>query len=521
MAALVCLTTMTRMVDEQRINIGTLKGLGYKNSQISKKYILYASVACVIGSILGNAVGYTLFPTIIFFAYGMMYSIPNIIYIFSLPLSLGITIIALLIITASAYIACFNELKENPAVLMRPRPPKNGKRILLERIPFIWNKFSFISKVTVRNIFRYKKRFLMTVLGISGCTALILTGFGIKDSIEIIVTGQYGTLFRYDMSIVTEADLSEAKLNKLKEDVSGFKEIKDVEIFNYQNGDIKVNKTNKEITIVVPKNLNKMDELIHLQDRKSQKHIKLDDSGAIITEKMARDLNVKRGDIVEIINNDNKKAKVKIIDITENYLSHYIYMSPTYYKKTFKEDLKYNRILGVLNNPNVKMEDSLSKKLFKINSISGISFNTVAKETFRYTIKNLNYVVLVMILSAGALAFVVLYNLTNVNISERIREIATIKVIGFYDNEVSKYIYRENMILTIIGTIVGLGLGKLLHKFIMVTVEIQSMMFGRVISTKSYIIASILTIIMSCFVNLAMYYKLKNVKMVESLKSVD
>ena len=520
-AALVCLTTMTRMVDEQRINIGTLKGLGYKNSQISKKYILYASVACVIGSILGNAVGYTLFPTIIFFAYGMMYSIPNIIYIFSLPLSLGITIIALLIITASAYIACFNELKENPAVLMRPRPPKNGKRILLERIPFIWNKFSFISKVTVRNIFRYKKRFLMTVLGISGCTALILTGFGIKDSIEIIVTGQYGTLFRYDMSIVTEADLSEAKLNKLKEDVSGFKEIKDVEIFNYQNGDIEVNKTNKEITIVVPKNLNKMDEFIHLQDRKSQKHIKLDDSGAIITEKMARDLNVKRGDIVEIINNDNKKAKVKIIDITENYLSHYIYMSPTYYKKTFKEDLKYNRILGVLNNPNVKMEDSLSKKLFKINSISGISFNTVAKETFRYTIKNLNYVVLVMILSAGALAFVVLYNLTNVNISERIREIATIKVLGFYDNEVSKYIYRENMILTIIGTIVGLGLGKLLHKFIMVTVEIQSMMFGRVISTKSYIIASILTIIMSCFVNLAMYYKLKNVKMVESLKSVD
>ena len=196
-------------------------------------------------------------------------------------------------------------------------------------------------------------------------------------------------------------------------------------------------------------------------------------------------------------------------------------MSPTYYKKTFKEYLKYNRILGVLNNPNVKMEDSLSKKLFKINSISGISFNTAAKETFRYTIKNLNYVVLVMILSAGALAFVVLYNLTNVNISERIREIATIKVLGFYDNEVSKYIYRENMILTIIGTIVGLGLGKLLHKFIMVTVEIQSMMFGRVISTKSYIIASILTIIMSCFVNLAMYYKLKNVKMVESLKSVD
>ena len=520
-AALVCLTTMTRMVDEQRINIGTLKGLGYKNSQISKKYILYASVACIIGSVLGNIVGYTLFPTIIFFAYGMMYSIPNIIYIFSLPLSLGITIIALLVITTSAYIACYNELKEVPAVLMRPRPPKNGKRILLERIPFIWNKLSFISKVTVRNIFRYKKRFLMTVLGISGCTALILTGFGIKDSIEIIVKGQYGTLFKYDMSVVTKSDLSQKKMNNLKEDISKLKEIKDIEIFSYQNGDIKVNKTTKEITIVVPKNLNKMDEFIHLQDRKSQKYIKLDDSGAIITEKMARDLDVQTGDIIEIINDNNKKSKVKIRGITENYISHYIYMSPTYYKNTFKENLKYNRILGTLNNTNITTEDKLSKKLFKLDDVNGVSFNTSSKETFNYTIKNLNYVVIVMILSAGSLAFVVLYNLTNVNISERIREIATIKVLGFYDNEVSKYIYRENIILTIIGTIVGIILGKLLHQFIMVTVEIQSMMFGRVISIKSYFIAAILTIIMSCFVNLFMYYKLKNVKMVESLKSID
>ena len=236
---------------------------------------------------------------------------------------------------------------------------------------------------------------------------------------------------------------------------------------------------------------------------------------------MATTLNIKTGDEIELINSNDKKSKVKIIGITENYLSHYIYMTPTYYEKIFDEDLEYNRILGILNNPNVKMEDDLSKKLFEIDYISGVSFNTAAKETFRYTINNLNYVVLVMILSAGALAFVVLYNLTNVNISERIREIATIKVLGFYDNEVSAYIYRENIILSIIGTIVGLGLGKILHQFIMVTVEIQSMMFGRVISTKSYIIAAVLTIIMSCFVNFVMYYKLKNVKMVESLKSID
>ena len=520
-AALVCLTTMTRMVDEQRINIGTLKGLGYKTSQISKKYILYASLGCIIGSILGMIVGYTLFPTVIFFAYGMMYSIPNIIYIFSLPISIGITAIALIVITSSAILACYKELQETPAILMRPRAPKNGKRILLERIPFIWNRFGFISKVTIRNIFRYKKRFLMTVLGIAGCTALILTGFGIKDSIEIIVTGQYGRIFKYDMSIVTDIDLSNKKINKLKEDLSDFDEIKDFELFSYQNGNIKVNKTTKEISIVVPENLNKMDEFIHLQDRKSQKFIKLDDSGVVITEKMARDFNVKTGDNIDLINSNDKKSKVKIIGIAENYISHYIYMTPSYYEKVFNEDLYYNRLLGVLDNPNMKMEDDLSKKLFKIDNINGVSFNTAAKETFHHTIKNLNYVVLIMILSAGALAFVVLYNLTNVNISERIREIATIKVLGFYDNEVSAYIYRENIILTIIGTGVGIILGKILHQFIMITVEIQSMMFGRVISNKSYIIAAILTIILSCFVNFVMYYKLKNIKMVESLKSVD
>ena len=520
-AALVCLTTMTRMVDEQRINIGTLKGLGYKTSQISKKYILYASLGCIIGSILGMIVGYTLFPTVIFFAYGMMYSIPNIIYIFSLPISIGITAIALIVITSSAILACYKELQETPAILMRPRAPKNGKRILLERIPFIWNRFGFISKVTIRNIFRYKKRFLMTVLGIAGCTALILTGFGIKDSIEIIVTGQYGRIFKYDMSIVTDIDLSNKKINKLKEDLSDSDEIKDFELFSYQNGNIKVNKTTKEISIVVPENLNKMDEFIHLQDRKSQKFIKLDDSGVVITEKMARDLNVKTGDNIDLINSNDKKSKVKIIGIAENYISHYIYMTPSYYEKVFNEDLNYNRLLGVLDNPNIKMEDDLSKKLFKIDNINGVSFNTAVKETFHHTIKNLNYVVLIMILSAGALAFVVLYNLTNVNISERIREIATIKVLGFYDNEVSAYIYRENIILTIIGTGVGIILGKILHQFIMITVEIQSMMFGRVISNKSYIIAAILTIILSCFVNFVMYYKLKNIKMVESLKSVD
>ena len=520
-AALVCLTTMTRMVDEQRINIGTLKGLGYKTSQISKKYILYALIACLTGSILGLAIGFSVFPTVIFFAYGMMYSIENIVYVFSIPIAIGITSLALIIITLSAYMACRKELKETPAILMRPKAPKSGKRILLERVPFIWNRFSFISKVTVRNIFRYKKRFLMTVLGIAGCTALILTGFGIKDSIEMILTGQYGTLFKYDMSLVIQSDMTDKQIYELRKNLSDIDEINKYEFFSYENGDIKVNNTTKEITIVVPENLKKMDKFIHLQDRKTQNPIKLNNKGIVLTEKIARDLGVKAGDEIELINSDDKKAKIKVSHITENYISHYAYISPENYIKLFEKDLDFNRLIGILNNPSVKIEDKLSKKLFDIDTIDGITFNTASKETFHNTIKNLNYVVLIMIISAGALAFVVLYNLTNVNISERIREIATIKVLGFYDKEVSAYIYRENIILTIIGTVVGLGLGTILHKFIMVTVEIQSMMFGRVIDMSSYFIAAVLTIVLSLFVNLAMFYKLRNVKMVESLKSVD
>ena len=520
-AALVCLTTMTRMVDEQRINIGTLKGLGYKTSQISKKYILYALIACITGSILGLAIGFSVFPTVIFFAYGMMYSIENIVYVFSIPIAIGITSLALIIIILSAYMACRKELKETPAILMRPKAPKSGKRILLERVPFIWNRFSFISKVTVRNIFRYKKRFLMTVLGIAGCTALILTGFGIKDSIEMILTGQYGTLFKYDMSLVIQSDMTDKQIYELRKNLSDIDEINKYEFFSYENGDIKVNNTTKEITIVVPENLEKMDKFIHLQDRKTQNPIELNNKGIVLTEKIARDLGVKAGDEIELINSDDKKAKIKVSHITENYISHYAYISPENYIKLFEKDLDFNRLIGILNNPSVKIEDKLSKKLFDIETVDGITFNTASKETFHNTIKNLNYVVLIMIISAGALAFVVLYNLTNVNISERIREIATIKVLGFYDKEVSAYIYRENIILTIIGTVVGLGLGTILHKFIMVTVEIQSMMFGRVIDMSSYFIAAVLTIVLSLFVNLAMFYKLRNVKMVESLKSVD
>ena len=463
------------MVDEQRINIGTLKALGYTVFDIAKKYILYAFTASMIGSILGLLIGFSVFPIVIFYAYGMMYTLPDMIPAIDIKLAISITLIAILVTTISAYVACKKELMEEPSALMRPKAPKNGKRIFLERIDFIWKRLSFISKVTLRNIFRYKKRFLMTVLGIAGCTALLVTGFGIKDSIQMIVSGQYGELLKYDMEISIS------------------------------------NKTNDS----------KFNDFIHLRQRVGHKKINLKDDGLVLSEKAARVIGASVGDTIKLKNSDNITVEAKVSDITENYISHYAYMTKNYYNKLFNNIPSNNKVLGILNRTSSKEEDKLSKELINIDGVSGVVFNTVSKQTFSNTIKNLNYVVLIMIISAGSLAFVVLYNLTNVNISERIREIATIKVLGFYDGETAAYIYRENIILTIVGIIVGLIMGKFLHQYIMTTVEIKSMMFGRVINTKSYIIAAILTVLLSLIVNIVMYYKLKNVKMVESLKSVD
>ncbi len=520
-AALVCLTTMTRMVDEQRINIGTLKALGYTAFDIAKKYILYAFSASIAGSILGLLIGFSVFPIVIFYAYGMMYTLPDMQMAIDILLAIGITVIATLVTTLSAYAACKKELLEEPSALMRPKAPKNGKRILLERIDCIWTRLSFISTVTLRNIFRYKKRFLMTVLGIAGCTALLVTGFGIRDSIEMIVTGQYGELFKYDMEISISNKITRTETQNMLKSLDEIKNIKEYESFVYENGEVKTDKASEDVNIVIPDDLNKLNQFIHLRERVGHKKITLGDDGLVLSEKTARDISASVGDTIKLKNSDDITVEVKVSAITENYISHYAYMTQNYYNKLFKNIPLNNKVLGILDNTSSEAEEKLSQQIINLNGVSGVLFNTASKQTFRNTIKNLNYVVLVMIISAGSLAFVVLYNLTNVNISERIREIATIKVLGFYDGETAAYIYRENIILTVVGIIFGLGLGKFLHQYIMTTVEIKSMMFGRIISTKSYIISAILTVVLSFIVNIVMYYKLKNVKMVESLKSVD
>lgn len=521
-AALVALTTMTRMVDEQRINIGTLKGLGYTPGMIAKKYIVYAMSASAIGSIIGLIVGYTVFPTIIYNAYAIMYTVPKV----ELRTDLFITVLSIatsiFVTTFAAFAACRRELIEDPAILMRPKAPKNGKRILLERIGFIWNRIGFIWKVTLRNIFRYKKRFLMTVLGISGCTALILTGFGVRDSIQMIVDVQFGELNKYSMTASYDSDEKTEDVEYLKSLISNEKGVKEIGMFHNQNAKVMINNKEKEVTVVIPENKNTFKDFIELRERKSHTPIKLDNKGIVISEKAARNLDAKVGDKVKILNENDVSAEAVISGITENYVNHYIYMTNDYYKELFNRNAYSNRIYGVLDDSiTIDQEDKMASKIIDSTCANGTVFTTGIKDGFSDTIKSLNYVVLLMIVSAGALAFVVLYNLSNVNISERIREIATIKVLGFYDKEVSAYIYRENVILTLIGAVVGLGLGVILHQFIMITVEVENMMFGRLINPLSYAAAFILTIVMGTIVNLVMNKKLKKVEMVESLKSVD
>ncbi|MDE5976995.1 MAG: FtsX-like permease family protein, partial [Turicibacter sp.] len=520
-AALVCLTTMTRMVDEQRMTIGTLKALGYGKWKIASKFLIYAGVASITGSLIGAMVGNYVFPTVVLDAYSMMYILPSPVIVFSPLLILTALFIAVGVTTLSAYFAVNSELVATPSVLMRPKSPKEGKRILFERIPFIWNHLSFIGKVTVRNLFRYKKRFFMTVFGISGCTALLLTGFGLKDSIRTIVDKQFGTLFLYDMTLTFNHQSTEEEKAELIQLLNEDERFEEILLTTSENGKIMHGDEEKDITIFIPEDLSNLDEFIHFQNRKTEKLLQLTDEGAILTEKVAKQLNVTVGDTVTLENADGYQVEVLISGVTENYISHYIYLSKDYYEELFNQSLSFSQVVAKTSLNDVTESSEFSTELMARDAITGVSFVSSLKESFDDMIHNLNYVIILLIISAGALAFIVLYNLTNVNISERMREIATIKVLGFYDQEVSAYIYRENIILTIIGAFVGLALGALLHLFVMTTVEMDMMMFGRQIRLMSYIYAAGLTFIFAAFVNLAMYSKLKRVEMVESLKSVD
>ncbi|MBV4131105.1 FtsX-like permease family protein [Holdemanella biformis] len=511
-AALVCMTTMTRMVDEQRNEMGTLKALGYSKLQIASKYIIYALIASILGSILGCSLGMYLFPTVIFNAWNTLYNIDQIKFLFQPGLILlasgsvtGITLLATLY-------SIYSELIEMPSQLMRPKAAKAGKKILLERITFIWKRLSFLQKVTARNIFRYKKRFFMTIIGIAGCSALLVAGFGINDSISDIVNQQYNVIYHYDATV-------SAKTSEITSQIKSLKGVKDVYEEDHLAVTTKIENKDISTTVHIISNDKKFKDFCTLFN--GNKEFDLDDSSVLISQKMATKLNKKAGDTIKIKDANNKVIKAKIKGVFTNYVGHHIYASESLYK-SWNTNAKTTHIYLIKSKKTTKkFERNLGNKIMNIDGVQSVTFYSSLQKNFKDMIKSISYIVVVLVISAACLAFVVLYNLSNVNISERKREIATIKVLGFTRKEVDAYINRETILLTILGSLIGLGIGIGLHHLIMNLAEMDDIMFGRTINSISYVISFVMTIGFNAIINLCMHKKLNNIQMVESLKAVE
>ena len=520
-AMLISLTSMTRMVEEQRTEIGTLKALGYNKFQIASKYIIYASFACIIGGILGMCVGFVTLPLIIWKMYTMMYQMTPIVLNFDCFFGgTGLVLIYACILGATGY-SIRKELKEPPASLMRPKAPKMGKRVLLERINFIWKRLKFSQKVTVRNIFRYKKRVLMTIIGIMGCTSLILAGFGLKDSISSIMPRQYGKVFNYDIQVNLKSGLEDEQLEKYINQLQQKEEISKIAEVYMMSTKLSGEKVEEDAQIIVPKNNETLKDIISIIDLESQNKIELNSEEIVITDKAAQLMNVKIGDNINLKDNDGNIIQAKIGNIAENYINHYVYMSKELYQKLYNEKYSTNVLLVNDNNLSTEQEEQISKEMLNANEVTSVSAMATFTDMINDTLKSLNYVVVVLIVTAGMLAFVVLYNLSNVNISERIRELSTLKVLGFYDKEVYNYVAKETTILTAIGILLGLVGGFFLNYFIIETCEINMLRFAKVINPISYVYSILITIVFTLIVNIVTYFTLKKIDMIESLKSVE
>ncbi|WP_150271321.1 ABC transporter permease [Paenibacillus tepidiphilus] len=521
-AALVSLTTMTRMVEEHRLQIGTLKALGYGNSDIMAKFLVYGTLASLAGSAVGLAVGFTLLPSIIFNAYGSLYNLPDLIKSFYPSYSIISILVALVCTTLTAWLAARVELRGNAAVLMRPKAPKSGQRIILERITFVWKRLSFVQKVTARNLFRYKQRMFMTVFGVAGCTALILTGFGLKDSIGSIAPQQFGVIMKYDALVALHTDAAPEARASYEQLISGEPGIIGTLHVAQESMTARAKGVNdQDVNLFVPETAQSLSDFVQLRDRSSGEERELTDEGAVITEKLAKLYGLEPGDTFTLVDNKNDTYDIQVAGITENYVMHYAYMTPAYYNSVFGKDAVFNTSLLNYSAQDSVWEDQFSEKLTANGSVAAVSFSSNVGTAFDETMQSMDVVTLVLIVSAAALAFVVLYNLTNINVSERIRELSTIKVLGFYDNEVTMYIYRENILLTLLGIAGGSGLGILLHSYVLQTAELDATMFAPVIEWPSYIYAALLTMVFSGIVMAFMHMKLKRIHMIEALKSVE
>ena len=521
-AALISLTTMTRMVEEQRTQIGTLKALGYKKSAIAAKYICYAFFATLLGSVLGMLIGEKIIPYIIITAYGIMYhNVANTISIDYQPGFALIASAASVVCTVGATLfASGKELQETPASLMRPPAPKEGKRVLLERLTFIWKHLSFSWKSTIRNLFRYKKRLIMTVFGIAGSMGLMLVGFGLQDSISDIAAIQYRELQHYDGMVIEDSDATEEEHAELFEYMKENEQIAHCNRVQMTKISAPKGSSSVSIYLFVPESLSEFAKDVTLKNRITGETYELTDEGAAISEKTASLLGLKVGDMIPLKKGD-KEYKVRVAVITENYMSHYLYMTPRVYEQTFGEKPEYENIVFTMQEDCKDDLEMAGSRILANPGALSISYTSSLASQVDRMLSTLDAVILVLIVSAGMLAFVVLYNLNNINITERQRELATLKVLGFYDGEVSQYVLRENVILTVLGIMFGAVFGILIHRYVITTVEVDAVMFGRNIKPLSFLYSGILTSIFSIVVNGVMHFKLKTIDMVESLKSVE
>lgn len=517
-AALICMTTMNRMVEEQRTQIGVLKALGFSEGKIMGKYLFYSGSAAISGTLIGYVLGIHFFPLVIITAYGIVYKMGGIYYVSDPPLALVSLTVAVLCSVGTTWLSCHKELKEVAADLMRPKAPKAGKRVFLEHVPFIWKRLKFLQKVSVRNIVRYKKRFFMMVIGISGCTALLVMGFGVRDSVVAVADQQYEEIQLYDIGVTLkdgkmpgEADLKSLDSVLEKENAAGMYAME-------KTIDLVTDKGTKSINMVAVENPDEVGDFISLHTKKQEPIAYPKEGEAVLSKKVAETYGVKKGDTILLRDSDNNEMSLKVTGICENHIYNYVYIAPESYEKQIGDVVFKNVYVSL---PDASDIHEVSAVLMKADGVTAVTVNSDMLNRISQMMSCMNYIVIVIIICAGALAFIVLYNLNNINITERVREIATIKVLGFYPKETASYVFRENMVLTAIGCGLGLILGKWFHRFVMGEIQIDMVSFNVQINAVSYLFSVLLTMGFAWIVNCMMTGKLERINMAESLKSID
>ena len=517
-AALICMTTMNRMVEEQRTQIGVLKALGFSEGKIMGKYLFYSGSAAISGTLIGYVLGIHFFPLVITTAYGIVYKMGGIYYVSDLPLALVSLTVAVLCSVGTTWLSCHKELKEVAADLMRPKAPKAGKRVFLEHVPFIWKRLKFLQKVSVRNIVRYKKRFFMMVIGISGCTALLVMGFGVRDSVVAVADQQYEEIQLYDIGVTLkdgktpgEADLKSLDSVLEKENAAGMYAME-------KTIDLVTDKGTKSINMVAVENPDEVGDFISLHTKKQEPIAYPKEGEAVLSKKVAETYGVKKGDMILLRDSDNNEMSLKVTGICENHIYNYVYIAAESYEKQIGDVVFKNVYVSLTDEADIH---EVSAALMKADGVTAVTVNSDMLNRISQMMSCMNYIVIIIIICAGALAFIVLYNLNNINITERVREIATIKVLGFYPKETASYVFRENMVLTAIGCGLGLILGKWFHRFVMGEIQIDMVSFNVQINAVSYLFSVLLTMGFAWIVNCMMTGKLERINMAESLKSID